>query len=242
MTVVSTPAPVSTDWSNRPAVPPLVLLAGALALLWFPTLEYPALLRPDEGRYAEIAREMLASGDWISPRLNDILYFEKPPLQYWITAIVFKLFGEDEWTARLWTAVAGFAGVLLTYAMGRRLYDAKTALVGAAVLASSVLYGAMGHIATLDMGLALFMNAALACFVFAETAPADRRPWMTAAWAALAAAVLTKGLVGVVLPAGALALYIVLQRDWSLARRVLDPAGLVLFTVLTAPWFVAMTV
>ena len=72
-----------------------------LLILWFGALEYRDLFHPDEGRYAEIPREMVASGDWITPRLNDLKYFEKPVLQYWITAVSYKLLGEDEWTARL---------------------------------------------------------------------------------------------------------------------------------------------
>jgi len=88
--------------------------------MWFGGLEYRGLFQPDEGRYAEISREMLASGDWITPRLNGLKYFEKPPLQYWATAVSFALFGEDEWTARLWTAVTGFLGLLLVVFAGNR--------------------------------------------------------------------------------------------------------------------------
>ena len=76
-------------------------------VVWFCNLDYRSLVRPDEGRYAEIAREMAATGDWTTPRLNGIKYFEKPPLQYWMTATAYKAFGESEWTARLWAAVDG---------------------------------------------------------------------------------------------------------------------------------------
>ena len=75
-----------------------------LALVWFAGLEFRGLFQPDEGRNAEISREMLVSGDWITPRLSGLKYFEKPPLQYWATAVSFALFGLDEWTARLWTS------------------------------------------------------------------------------------------------------------------------------------------
>jgi 4-amino-4-deoxy-L-arabinose transferase-like glycosyltransferase len=76
------------------------ILWMTLAAVWFGTLEQRALVRPDEGRYAEIPREMVASGDWLTPRLNEFKYFEKPALQYWATAAGYKLFGESEWTAR----------------------------------------------------------------------------------------------------------------------------------------------
>ena len=92
-----------TGQANRQAIGRLMwLLWIALAAVWFSTLGQPALLRPDEGRYAEIPLEMIATGGWLTPRLNDLKYFEKPALQYWATAIVFKIFGESEWTARLW--------------------------------------------------------------------------------------------------------------------------------------------
>ncbi len=79
------------------------LLIALFALAWFSALDYRKLIKPDEGRYAEIAREMAQSGDWVTPRLNGIKYFEKPPLQYWATAAAFRVFGENEWTARLWS-------------------------------------------------------------------------------------------------------------------------------------------
>src|SRR6476660_809673 len=115
------------------------------------------LANPDEGRYSEISREMAASGDWVTPRLNGIKYFEKPPLQYWATAAAYKAFGEHHWTARLWPALTGFLGVLLMFHVGARLYGRDAGVYAALVLGSSLLYTLMGHILTLDMGLTFFM-------------------------------------------------------------------------------------
>src|SRR5215470_7541919 len=95
-----------------PSTRALWALAALLTAIWFVNLDTRRLIHPDEGRYAEIAREMVATGDWITPRLNDLKYFEKPPLQYWITATAYRAFGVHEWTARLWPALAGFLGVL----------------------------------------------------------------------------------------------------------------------------------
>ena len=89
------------------------LLAIVAAIAWFANLDVRKLQHPDEGRYAEIAREMVASGDWVTPRLNGIKYFEKPPLQYWLTAASFEAFELDEWTARLPGAMAGFLTILV---------------------------------------------------------------------------------------------------------------------------------
>jgi len=80
--------------------------------LWFLPLQTYRLFNPDEGRYAEIPREMVASGDWVTPRLDALKYFEKPPLQYWATAVAYQAFGDHDWTARLWVALSGFLGLL----------------------------------------------------------------------------------------------------------------------------------
>src|SRR5205814_7158233 len=106
-----------------------------LAVVWFGTLGIRPLYKADESRYGEISREMLASGDWITPRLNGFKYFEKPPLQYWTTAAFFQLFEVADWSARLWTALAGFAGIFMVLFVGRRLFGAPAGLYAAAVLA-----------------------------------------------------------------------------------------------------------
>src|SRR5258708_25365066 len=93
-----------------------------LAVIWFGTLGVRPLYKSDESRYGEISREMVASGDWVTPRLNGFKYFEKPPLQYWTTATFFKVLGEQDWVARLWTALIGCARIgLLPYAAHRLL-------------------------------------------------------------------------------------------------------------------------
>jgi 4-amino-4-deoxy-L-arabinose transferase-like glycosyltransferase len=221
-----------------------VILLVVFGLIWFSNLEYRKLVNPDEGRYAEIPREMVASGDWTTPRLNDIKYFEKPALQYWATAAAYTVFGEHQWTARLWSALTGFFGVLMVFFTGRRLFGATTAWFAALVSGSSLLWVLIGHINTLDMGLAFFLSAAVCAFLLAQDDAAEaptRRRWMLAAWAALALAVLSKGLVGVVLPGAALVLYILAERDWRLLGRLQLLAGSALFLALTVPWFVAVS-
>src|SRR3954470_19939883 len=96
----------------------------ALALAWSAGLEFRGLFQPDEGRYAEIAREMLVSGDWVTPRLNGLKYFEKPPLQYWMTAAALGTFGIHDWTARLPAALLGWLAVLAIGYAGMRVAGA----------------------------------------------------------------------------------------------------------------------
>src|SRR5262252_3234168 len=118
--VPPTPAPnasSSAPLTRRGAIALLIVFA----LLWFANLDFRRLVHPDEGRYAEIPREMVASGDWVTPRLDGIKYFEKPALQYWLTAAGYEAFGVREWVARLWPAVAGFLAVMFVGYVGARL-------------------------------------------------------------------------------------------------------------------------
>lgn len=221
-----------------------IMLLFAFTAIWFSNLEYRKLVNPDEGRYAEIPREMVASGDWTTPRLNDIKYFEKPALQYWATAAAYTLFGEHQWTARLWSGLTGFLGVLMVFFTGRRLFGAQAGRYAALVLGSSLLWVLIGHVNTLDMGVSFFLSAAVCAFLLAQHDGADARArarWMLAAWAALAFAVLSKGLIGLVLPGTALVLYALLERDWRLVGRLRLVAGVALLLALTLPWFVAVS-
>lgn len=213
-----------------------------VAIVWFGTLGQRALLRPDEGRYAEIPREMVASGDWLTPRLNGIKYFEKPALQYWATAAGFELFGESEWTARLWPAITGFLAVLLAGWTGCRLWGAQAGLMATAVLASCLLFVGLSHFVTLDMGLTFFLQGAWTAFIFAQREEGgESRKWMLLAWISAALAVLSKGLVALVLLGGALLGYTLLNRDRSPWRKLQPIAGPILFLAVAAPWFVAVS-
>ena len=218
----------------------LWLLILAVVVIWFGNLEYRKLIKPDEGRYAEIPREMVVSGDWVTPRLNDLKYFEKPPLQYWATAVAYEVFGEQQWTSRLWAALTGLAGVLLAWFTGTRLFGREAGLYAALILGSSSLYALMAHVNTLDMGVTFFITLGIFSLLLAqkETATASRRNWMLLAWAAMALAVLSKGLMGVILPGAALFLYSVLNRDLRIWLRMHWVSGILMFLLVAAPWFV----
>jgi 4-amino-4-deoxy-L-arabinose transferase-like glycosyltransferase len=210
-----------------------------LALLWFLPLNSPHLFEPDEGRYAEIPREMVASGDWVTPRLDAIKYFEKPALQYWTTAAAYKLFGEHAWTVRLWPALTGFLGLLLTWSLARRIYDERAGLLAVMVQASALLYIAMARIATLDMSLGFTLQiamTALALMVRLSTASNWRLPALLGVGVTLA--VLTKGLVGILIPGATACLFMLIHRDWYLPLRARAWWTLGILVVVGAPWFV----
>ena len=220
------------------------LLALAFVVAWFAALDARRLQHPDEGRYAEIAREMAVTGDWLTPRLNDLKYFEKPPLQYWLGAATFDALGVDEWTARLPTAVAGFLAVIAVGFTAARLASPEAGAYAALVLAGSVWHIGMSQILTLDAVLSLGLTATLCAFLLAQRpglAPSAQRNWMLAAYAAAALATLTKGLVALVIPGGALVLYSLVARDWGPWRRLHLLPGLIVYLAVAAPWFVLVS-
>jgi 4-amino-4-deoxy-L-arabinose transferase-like glycosyltransferase len=217
----------------------LILAAG-----WFSTLQVRALLDPDEGRYAEIPREMLASGDWITPRFDGLKYFEKPPLQYWATAAAYAGFGVSEWSSRLWSVGLAFACLPLVYAWVACFYGAGSALAALLALAVSPFFAVVGHLNLLDGAFTFWLTAALLAFTVAQSAPPASLPerrWMLAAWALAALAVLSKGIVVGVLAGGALMLYTLIERDAAPWRRLHPAAGVALFLGVAAPWFVAVS-
>ncbi len=214
------------------------------AILWFGLLGQRDLVDPDEGRYAAIPATMVDSGDWLTPRLNDFKYFEKPVLQYWATATIYKLLGKSSSTARLWTALTGFAMILFVAYVSYRLYGRKAAIYTYLISISSMMLVAFGHMLTLDMSLTAFIVAGVGCLVIAQSersSPVQCRNWMLAGWAALALGTLTKGPVAVVLPAGAVLVYSIWQRDSGLWKNLHLFKGLILFLLITAPWFVAVS-
>jgi 4-amino-4-deoxy-L-arabinose transferase-like glycosyltransferase len=177
-------------------------LAVLVSVVWFATLPMRPLFNPDEGRYAEIPREMLAGGDWVIPHLNGLAYIEKPPLQYWATAAAFSVFGEGEFAARFYTACCALATVVVVWLLARTLWETAAAWRAAAVLSSMVLFVVLGQLLTLDMSLTFYMTMSLAGFLVAQRGSLSaQRRWMLVAWAAAALGVLTKGLVAAAIPA-----------------------------------------
>ena len=220
----------------------LACVAAIALLVAIDNLERP-LANPDEGRYSEISREMAASGDWVTPRLNGLKYFEKPPLQYWASALSLKILGENEYGARAYTALCGLVALLAVYVAARRFLTPDGALLAVGVLLSSPYFLGLGGVVTLDMGLTAWTTVSVCAFLVAmsEAAPAGRRRWLLVAWAGMALAVLSKGLVGVVFPGAAIFLHCLVHRDWRLLARLEWLRGLAVFLLIAAPWFVLVS-
>lgn len=208
-------------------------------VLWFAILPLRPLFNPDEGRYAEIPREMLAGGDWVIPHLNGLAYIEKPPLQYWATAAALSVFGRGEFAARFYTACCALATAGVAWLVAWTLWGTAAAWRAAAVLSSMALFVVLGQLLTLDMSLTFYMTLSLAGFLLAQPAPMgsrSQRRWMLVAWAAAALGVLTKGLVAGAIPAAVLLLYSAYSRDFSPWRRLHAAVGLPLFLAIAVPW------
>ena len=226
----------------------LWVLAILFTLAWFGVLDYRHLVASDEGRYGEIAREMYATGDWVTPRYNGYKYFEKPPLQAWMTAIAYTLFGVGEWQSRLWTGITGYFAILAAGFTAWKLVGGQRGVVAgwitSILLASSPMWNVGGHFNTLDMGLSSILSCALFSLLLAQRnglSVAARRNWMWLCWAFMALAVLSKGLIGIVIPGMVLVVYTLSSWDWALWKRLHPFSGLVVFLLIATPWFVLVS-
>jgi 4-amino-4-deoxy-L-arabinose transferase-like glycosyltransferase len=223
---------------------PLRLLVCALlaAILYLPALGRPALWEPDEGRYAEIAREMVLAHDYVTPRDDWVRYFEKPPLVYWAEALSIKLLGPSELAVRLPAALASVAQVALAAALGEAMFGAAVGLAAAMVLALSALVFGFARFATLDPALALFVSGALGAFWAAARAPgfdgaAGRRRFLLAA-AVAAAGTLTKGPVALVLTGLVGLAWLLTERRAREILRMPWLGAIAIYAAIAAPWFV----
>ena len=220
----------------------LLALTLLLSVLQFGKTPF---FEPDEGRYSEIPREMLLTGDFITPHLNGVLYFEKPPLLYWLVAGSMALLGENEWAARLPGMLATVGMVLMAAAFARRRWGARTGLLAGLVTGSSVLVFALGRVVITDSILSFLLTAAVFSFAAFQEAEQEgnarrARRALYALHAACALAVLAKGLIGVVLPGGAIFVFVVLSRRWRLVPKLFAPGPLLVFLLIAVPWHVAV--
>jgi 4-amino-4-deoxy-L-arabinose transferase-like glycosyltransferase len=211
---------------------------GALVLVGLGSI---GLVDYDEAAYAEVARAMWTSGDWLVPRLCGETFFEKPPLLYWVQALGFAVFGAGEVGARIGTALAGAATPLVLYAFARRPIGARSAFLAAVVLATSLELVVLSRVAFTDMLLMLWFTICLGALQRVFEAPARGSGWFALACVAAALAMLTKGAIGVLFP-GAVAL---VQLIWTgRLRETLRPVfvaiGLPLVFGLGFSWYLLL--
>ena len=225
--------------STREAM--LVLMA---TVAWLAaTSWWRPLALPDEGRYVGVAWEMLHSRDWLAPTLDGLPFLHKPPLWYWLTAAAMSAFGAHEWAARLASLTGATLAAWALYLFVRRWADAARARTVLIVLLTMPLYFGGAQYANHDMLVAAFVTMAILAAAHAVLLREASAPWrstLLCAYALAALGVLTKGLIGAVLPALVLAGWLLATRRFrSLALLAWWPGWLV-FGLIAVPWFVAM--
>jgi len=199
---------------------------------------------PDEGRYVEIPREMVVTGDYVTPRLNGVKYFEKPPLFYWIQAANIKIFGLHEWAMRLSCLLFGLVGCVATYLFGRRFYGPHVGLAACIILATSPLYYALSRLIILDMAVTTLLTLSLFSFLMTVyTPPAfQRRLWAWAFYGFSSLAVLTKGLMALAISGPVILIWALSTGRWKDLWPAYIPSGALIFFAITAPWHILASI
>ncbi len=217
----------------------LIILTTLLGIFYALWIGGHALFTPDEGRYSEVAREMVTSGDFITPRLNGVAFLDKPVFYYWLQASAIQLFGLKEWALRFWPAAIGILGAVMTYFAGRTLFNRRTGILGALILATSPLYYGAAHYANLDLEVAVLISITLFFSILALQAKdtSKRNLLFILAYVFCGFAALTKGLIGIVFPAAIIGLWILLLNRWAIIKQMRLVTGLVIFFAITVPWY-----
>src|SRR5271157_515626 len=219
----------------------LAAVAVATVALFWHLGGYP-LVQPDEGRNAEVAREMESSGSWLIPTLNDVPYLDKPAFYFKVVALSMSSFGESEWAARLPSALFGLCTLGLVYGLCRRQYTAERAAMATMMVSTSPLFIMYSRLVIFDAVLTFFISAAILAGYCAEMFPGLRRPlWHAVGAAAAGIATLVKGPVGFVVPALILSAFFLLEGRRDALRRLFAPCNLVVFGLVVLPWFVGVS-
>ncbi len=219
-------------------------LFALIAAIWLSQIGDRKLANPDEGRYSTLALHMHDTGDYVTPRLNGLKYFEKPPMQYWATAIAFNAFGKSDWSARLYTGLCGLLTILLVSYTATRLFNREIGVFTGLTLIACPYFMILAEIVTLDMGLTFWTTLSVCGFLLSQRtdpappSPREKLAWLLVGWAAAAGAVLSKLLIGIVFPAAVLFLYCLMQWDWRRLARINWLTGFLIFFLVAAPWFV----
>lgn len=220
----------------------LLSLIAIGAVTFFVGLGSLAFIGPDEPRYAEAAREMFVTGDYISPRLAGCLWFEKPVLLYWLAAVAYHVAGVSEFAARLPSALAAMATVLLIFFMLRQAISERLAFIVSLVLATSGIFIGFARAAVFDMALTAAMSASIFSAYFALKSEGRAQALHCyASFAALGLAMLAKGLVGIALVFAIMAVYSFIIGRARAVRWQKLLAGLVVLIAVASIWYLPVT-
>lgn len=226
----------NTNW-----ITDLTFLTIGIGVLFLLMAGSRPLFTPDEGRYAEIGREMITRHDFLTPYLNGLKYFEKPPLFYWLESIAISLGGLNLWSLRSINVILGLSGCLLTYAVARKLYSRTTGLLAALILATSTLYFVMAHMVSLDLPVTVFFTTAMYLFLLGIQNNKVNSYYILGCASFAALAVLTKGLIGLLFPGLVIGLWIISSSKWRLISQLPIISAIILFLAIAAPWHILIS-
>lgn len=216
----------------------VVIFLVALAV-YLPFNAQIPITDPVESNYALTAKEMLAIGDWLSPRIYGQFWYDKPAMIYWLIISGYKLFGVGEFAARFPAGVFSAASVSFMYWFGYKIFDSRrTGLLAALVLGTSLEFWVLARMVITDAILFFYSSVALGTLYLGLDGRG--RGWYTVAYFFTALAVLTKGPVGIVLPVLIVFVYIMVTRRFSLLKRLFILPGILIFLATAAPWYIAM--
>ena len=228
---------------NRPRMDDLFILLITFSFFFISMLGSHALFIPDEGRYSEIAREMLVRADYITPHLNGIVFLDKPILFYWLEALSIKFFGLQEWSLRLLPALFGIIACLMMYVSGCLLFGRRSGILAALILSTMVLYFLSAHYVNMDLEVAVLITGALLSFIVANRyaftyKESCYKNGLLLAYLFAGLAVLTKGLIGIVIPGLVIGLWGLCLKRWNLLLKIYLPTGLLIVLIIAAPWYI----
>lgn len=197
---------------------------------------------PVESNYALTAKEMVLTADWISPRIYGNVWFDKPIFFYWLTAIAFKIFGFSDLVARIVPAIFAALSLVLMYWFMRKVAKPSIACLAIFVMGTSFEYIVLAKLIITDMVFFFFNSTALICFYLGYIKMSDTKRWYLFMYVSLGFAVLTKGPIGLLLPGLVILIFIGVQRNWAELKQMSVPIGMILFSLIALPWYIAMYV
>ena len=201
-----------------------------------------ALISPDEGRNAEVAREMSQSHSWLVPTYDGLTYLDKPAFYFKTVALSFSLFGESEAVARLSSAMFGFALVIMAFFFCRKMYDQRTAILATLIISTTPLYMAFARMVIFDMTLAFFVSATIfSCFLAEEYADKTRMRWYLTGALMAGCATLVKGPVGFIIPSLVIAIFNGFEGRLGAMKRVFALRNWLVFFAIVLPWFIGLS-
>ncbi len=216
----------------------LLFLIIVPMLLYIALLPAMPLMEPDEARYSDIPSLMNSTGDYVTPRLHHVVYLEKPPLSYWATAIAFKIFGENDFSSRLFVGLCAWGCIILVYFMGLFFSGEKTGLYSAGIMTTFLFHFMLGRINTLDIPLAFFVCMAIWTGYRYMEQEKGRKIWLYSLYFSSALAFLTKGLIGIVFPFAILVLWLLIAVRWRSIFKLFSPVGILILMALSCPWII----